>query len=63
MLLQKITDLVQAKLTHILTGKLTSDYTAVMLDRIIGLGVFITFADKGDEKVCVSLRPNLVESD
>ena len=57
------TDLVQAKLTHIFTGKITTAYTAVKIDRIIGLGVFITFADEGDEKVCVSLRPNQVESD
>ena len=53
----------QAQPTHILTGKFTSDYTNVMSDRIIGLEVFITFSDEGDEKVCVSLRPNLVESD
>ena len=57
------TDLVQAKLDQILTGILTNDYTAVSLDMIIGLGVFITFTDETVEKVCVSLRPNLIESD
>jgi hypothetical protein len=54
------TDLVHAKLDYVYTGKLSSDYTAVPIDNIVGLGVAMNFST---EKVCVVLRPNTVESD
>lgn len=57
------TDLVQAKLNHVFTGKLTNDYTAILLDRIIGLAILMTFSFEGETKVCISLRPNQVECD
>lgn len=54
------TDMVHANLNHIKTGKLTETCIAIPVECIQGLGVFIEFANN---KSCVILRPNSVESD
>ena len=52
-------DMVHAKLNYIYSGKLIDDCLAIPIERIIGLGIFISVTK---DKSCVTLRPNSVES-